>query len=165
MMKALCNLALFPPNVEELINLGIGDTFKHLCEMSEQLPDSVMHVCLRTLSNLTMEFKERSMEVFAVCLPPLLQMLQRRNSPEMLSLAFEILGFLCRISETAKQFDELKGYSTILEHLRTSAFEENLNNFGLKLLLRQGRMFPGSFAKMVDEGEGCRQGVAVQTSL
>lgn len=155
MMKAIANLALLPGNVDIFLNHGIGETFEHICETSERLSDSVMAVCLRTLSNLVMEFTEDSMEIFSTSLKPILQMLRQRNRNDavMLALAFDVLGALCRIPENARQFHELHGYAIVLEHLRTSAFEEHLNNFGLKLLVRQGRMFPESFPKMIEEGE------------
>lgn len=154
-MKAIANLALCPPNVDVFIDQDIGSTFEHLCRKCDQLPDSVVDVCLRTLSNLVMEFNEYSMEIFSTCLIPILEILKQKNrkDPIMLMLSFDILGALCRTEENARMFDELRGYAIVIEHLRTSAFEENMNNFGLKLLIRQARMLAGSCPKMMAEGE------------
>lgn len=105
-LKAIGNLALYPPNVQIFLDHGVEKTFAHLYETSEFLPDELVEVSLRTMSNLVLEYTDDYMKMFGVVLVPLLTMLQktRRESVKLLSLAFEVLGNLCRLADNARQF-------------------------------------------------------------
>lgn len=106
MLKAIGNLALYTPNVQIFLNHGVEKTFAHFYENSEFLPDDLLEISLRTMSNLVLEYTDEYMEKFGTALPSLLTILQqsRRESVKMLSLAFEVLGNLCRLPANAKEF-------------------------------------------------------------
>lgn len=106
MLKAIGNLALYTPNVQLFLDQGVELTFAHFYSNSEFVPDELLEVSLRTMSNLVLEFTDDFMEKFGVVLVPILTMLQqtRRESVKMLALAFEVLGNLCRLPANAKEF-------------------------------------------------------------
>lgn len=106
MLKAIGNLALYPPNVKAFLDQGVEKTFAHFYTNSEFLPDELLEVSLRTMSNLVLEYTDEYMEKFGVALVPILTVLQqsRRESVKMLALAFEVLGNLCRLPANAKEF-------------------------------------------------------------
>lgn len=154
LFKAVGSLSLCVSNIHLFISAGIVEALDHVFHKSHSFSDHDMIVFLRTLSNLVMEFSQESMKIFACLLPSVISMLNQegRKNFMMLSLAFDTLGALCRITENAQVFHELKGYAVVLRHLKTLKFEEQMNIFGLKLLTRQIRMFPESSLKVIDEG-------------
>lgn len=121
MFKAIGNLALYTPNVTTFLEEGVEKTFSHLYLNSDFIPDELLEVSLRTMSNLVLENTDEFMEKFGVVLVPILTMLQqtRRESVRMLALAFEVLGNLCRLPNNAKAFVENEGVETTLRIVNT----------------------------------------------
>lgn len=106
MLKAIGNLALHTENVKIFLDHGVEQTFAHFYNNSEFLPDELLEVSLRTMSNLVLEYTDAYMEKFGLVLLPILSMIQqtRRESVKMLSLAFEVLANLCRFPPNCKVF-------------------------------------------------------------
>eukprot|EP01054_Gregarina_sp_Poly1_P008217 Gregarina_sp_Poly_1__8216@NODE_477_length_8073_cov_152_830877_g386_i0_p1_GENE_NODE_477_length_8073_cov_152_830877_g386_i0NODE_477_length_8073_cov_152_830877_g386_i0_p1_ORF_typecomplete_len2623_score466_04KAP/PF05804_12/4_4e02KAP/PF05804_12/1_9KAP/PF05804_12/0_0024KAP/PF05804_12/17KAP/PF05804_12/3_3e02KAP/PF05804_12/5_2e02KAP/PF05804_12/0_00038KAP/PF05804_12/0_014Arm_2/PF04826_13/0_05Arm_2/PF04826_13/2_5Arm_2/PF04826_13/77Arm_2/PF04826_13/2e03Arm_2/PF04826_13/5Arm_2/PF04826_13/7_6e02Arm_2/PF04826 len=121
MFKAIGNLALFTPNVQIFMDGQIEKTFAHLYAKSDRLPDNLIEASLRTLSNLAMENTEANMTRFGVCLPPILYMLKQgqRTSITMFTLAFDVLGALCRLPANSKNFLREDGIPTCLKILNS----------------------------------------------
>lgn len=121
MFKAIGNLALYTPNVTTFLEEGVEKTFAHLYLNSEFIPDELLEVSLRTMSNLVLENTDEFMEKFGVVLLPILTMLQqtRRESVRMLSLAFDVMGNLCRLPTNARAFVDANGIETTLRIVNT----------------------------------------------
>eukprot|EP01053_Blabericola_migrator_P012968 Blabericola_migrator_1__12967@NODE_85_length_14814_cov_131_925612_g76_i0_p1_GENE_NODE_85_length_14814_cov_131_925612_g76_i0NODE_85_length_14814_cov_131_925612_g76_i0_p1_ORF_typecomplete_len2624_score585_46Arm_2/PF04826_13/13Arm_2/PF04826_13/13Arm_2/PF04826_13/0_17Arm_2/PF04826_13/0_13Arm_2/PF04826_13/20Arm_2/PF04826_13/2_4e02Arm_2/PF04826_13/1_1e03Arm_2/PF04826_13/1Arm_2/PF04826_13/5_6e05KAP/PF05804_12/9_8e02KAP/PF05804_12/0_005KAP/PF05804_12/34KAP/PF05804_12/35KAP/PF05804_12/3_4e02KAP/PF05804_1 len=121
MFKAIGNLALYTPNVTIFMDGQIEKTFAHLYGKSERLPDTLIEASLRTLSNLAMENTEANMTRFGVCLAPILFMLKQgqRTSTTMFTLAFDVLGALCRLPTNSRNFLKEDGIPTCLKILNS----------------------------------------------
>eukprot|EP00917_Polyrhabdina_sp_WS-2016_P004717 GHVP01010878.1.p1 GENE.GHVP01010878.1~~GHVP01010878.1.p1 ORF type:complete len:1102 (-),score=199.83 GHVP01010878.1:3916-6732(-) len=121
MFKAIANLALFTPNVEEFLDNGVELTFEHFYNNSSHMPDNLLAISLRTMSNLVLENTEEAMTQFGVVLEPILQMIQQsgRVDTVMYSLAFEILGNLCRLPENGNRFAMKGGIPAVLKVLNS----------------------------------------------
>lgn len=106
MLKAIGNLALYTDNVKIFLDHGVEQTFAHFYKNSEFLPDELLEVSLRTMSNLVLEYTDDYMQRFGVVLLPILEMIQqnRRQSVKMFALAFEVLTNLCRLPANCKVF-------------------------------------------------------------
>ncbi|EZG69329.1 putative anonymous antigen-1 [Gregarina niphandrodes] len=121
MFKAIGNLALWTPNVDIFMAGKIHQTFAHLYQKSDRLPDSLVESSLRTLSNLAMENTTTNMVSFGITLPPILYMLkqEQRCSIRMFTLAFDVLGALCRHPDNSKRFLQEGGIPTCLRILNS----------------------------------------------
>lgn len=152
MFKAIGNLALFTPNVDIFIAGHIEKTFADLYMKSDLLPDTLMEASLRTLSNLALENTKVNMERFGVCLTPILQMLNQgqRSSVKMFTLAFDVLGSLCRLPANSKQFLDQGGISVCLKILNSYS-DSHLYANGVHVLGIQTTT-PAAVDQLIDEG-------------
>lgn len=121
MLMAIGNLALYVPNVNAFLEQEVEKTFAHLYANAEFLPDELLEVSLRTMSNLVLENTDEYMTKFGAVLRPLVEMLQRSHheSVKMLALAFEVLGSLSRLTLNADAFVDAGGIDTAIRIVNT----------------------------------------------
>eukprot|EP01053_Blabericola_migrator_P007079 Blabericola_migrator_1__7078@NODE_358_length_9448_cov_212_227694_g286_i0_p1_GENE_NODE_358_length_9448_cov_212_227694_g286_i0NODE_358_length_9448_cov_212_227694_g286_i0_p1_ORF_typecomplete_len2266_score432_97KAP/PF05804_12/16KAP/PF05804_12/5_1KAP/PF05804_12/1_7e08KAP/PF05804_12/4_8e02Arm_2/PF04826_13/4_8e03Arm_2/PF04826_13/1_1e03Arm_2/PF04826_13/5_7Arm_2/PF04826_13/0_095Arm_2/PF04826_13/3_2e06Arm_2/PF04826_13/2_1Arm_2/PF04826_13/4_9e03VATPase_H_N/PF03224_14/2_6e03VATPase_H_N/PF03224_14/1_1VATPase len=118
LFKAIGNLSLNQANLERMLASEIESAFaSFMGEVDEELDDSTVESCLRTLSNLVIE--KDNMERFEKVVVPLLSLLRKEahTTSEIHRWAFITIANLCRWPNNAKTFCRNDGLRTIMIRL------------------------------------------------
>ncbi|KAH0484910.1 MAG: uncharacterized protein KVP18_004735 [Porospora cf. gigantea A] len=136
MFKAMANLALFTPNIEAFCRRNVEETFIGFFNKSKNMPDWLVEVACRTVSNLVMENTEKYMTQFGKILEPILKMMQTQSGRTLIPMycmTFDVLGCLSRLPANAEKFVKLNGIKTVLKVLNSNA-DEDLYSYGIFVL-------------------------------
>eukprot|EP01069_Polyplicarium_translucidae_P011790 Polyplicarium_translucidae@DN442_c0_g1_i1.p1 len=152
MFKAIANLALFPDNVALFLDGHIEDVLSHFYFNSDRVPDWLVDLSLRTVSNLTLESTDVFMKKFGILVEPVVRMLELtdRDVPVM-TLALGILANLCYCPENSEKFLSLNGLETVLKLLNQNS-DPALFGPGIQLLGAQAAD-EKNIPALIDNGE------------
>ncbi|EZG88185.1 hypothetical protein GNI_005330 [Gregarina niphandrodes] len=106
MFKAVGNLALVPSNVQRFLDGDIGGCMKIFYRRADSVPDELLLVSLKTLSNLTLENADAFMNHFGAILVPLIDIISsgKHNHAGLMAFMCDTFASLCRNVDNRKVF-------------------------------------------------------------
>ncbi|EEA08286.1 uncharacterized protein CMU_020300 [Cryptosporidium muris RN66] len=138
-LKAVGNLCIYTPNIYVFASGHIESVFKHLIEISTNLPKETIEMELRTLCNITSENDPNQLQAFGILLDSLVKLIQETSADnsDIQHLCFDVLSMLCRSETNSKQFYSIGGVDTTIKCLIKNDYDVALMTSAIHLLIYQ----------------------------